>query len=253
MRVYLDLVILLNGLVDFLLLLGTNRLLGYPANMKRLIPAAVLGGLYAGATFLPGFAFLGNYFWRSVFFVLLSLLAFGLGPGGVSGGALFFLLSMALGGIAAAMGKRSFPALVLAGGGVLLLCRFGFRRVPGTSRILPAKLWYGEKEMDVLAFHDTGNTLRDPITGEQVMVAGADVAGKLLCLTAWQLSHPVDALKDLPGMRLIPYRSVGNAGGMLLATRIPKMQIGSYCGSVLMAFAPEAISGEYQILTGGAL
>ena len=48
MRVYLDLVILLNFLVDYLLLLGTNRISGFPLTPGRTALAAVLGGIYFG-------------------------------------------------------------------------------------------------------------------------------------------------------------------------------------------------------------
>ena len=48
MVLYVDLVVLLNFLVDLLLILGTNRLAGYPPGLKRAVPAALLGGAYAG-------------------------------------------------------------------------------------------------------------------------------------------------------------------------------------------------------------
>ena len=42
MKIYLDLVVILNFLVDFLLLLGTNRLSGFPASPLRAAAAAAL-------------------------------------------------------------------------------------------------------------------------------------------------------------------------------------------------------------------
>ena len=49
MKIYLDLVVILNFLVDFLLLLGTNRLSGFPASPLRAAAAAALGALLATA------------------------------------------------------------------------------------------------------------------------------------------------------------------------------------------------------------
>ena len=66
MTVYVDIVILLNFLVDLLLLLGTNRMAGFPLEVGRASAAAVLGGIYGGACLIPGFQFLGNFLWRSV-------------------------------------------------------------------------------------------------------------------------------------------------------------------------------------------
>ena len=56
-------------------------------------------------------------------------------------------------------------------------------------------------------------------------------------------------------MRLIPYRTVGQQGAMLLAMRLRDVKIGSWRGNALVAFAPECFGkGDgYQILVGGAL
>ena len=56
--VYLDRVLLLNLLVDYLLLLTTARLAGIPLRRGRLALCAAGGALYAGAVFLPGWGFL---------------------------------------------------------------------------------------------------------------------------------------------------------------------------------------------------
>ena len=45
---YLDLLMLINFLVDYLLLLGTNRLSGFPSDHRRLLGASLVGALYSG-------------------------------------------------------------------------------------------------------------------------------------------------------------------------------------------------------------
>ena len=100
MAVYLDLVVILNFLVDFLLLIGTNRLCGYPMKPARAAISALLGGVYAGACMLPGFRFLGNTLWRLVSLGIMSITAFGWNGGTARRSVLFIFLSMALGGIA---------------------------------------------------------------------------------------------------------------------------------------------------------
>ena len=95
----------------------------------------------------------------------------------------------------------------------------------------------------------------DPLTGERVWVADAGMGEKLLGLSASQLSTPTETLASglAPGMRLIPYRTVGQQGAMMLATRIKEVKAGSWKGSALVAFAPERFgNGEgYQMLIGG--
>ena len=153
-------------------------------------------------------------------------------------------------------GGMDMTALILAAAGLWALCRFGVGTV-GEQTYVPVTLRREGRELKVLALRDTGNTLRDPITGEPVLVAGADVAQELLGLTEYQLVHPVETLAcgTVPGLRLIPSHSVGRSGGMMLALRMKDATVGKNRGDVIVAFAQENIGqGEmYRMLTGGAV
>lgn len=253
----MDLVVILNFLVDFLLLLGTNRLSGFPLGAKRTALAAALGGAYSGACMLPGFRFLGNTLWRVVSLGLMAVIAFGCNRSALKRGGVFLLLSMALGGIAVSVGRGDFLTLVLAAGGVWLLCRVAFGETVGGREYVPVEITYGETTVNITALRDSGNTLRDPISGEQVLVISGDVAEKLTGLTEKQLRSPLETLAQRPvsGLRLIPFRAVGQAGGMLLAMRFENVKAGGRKQSAIVAFAPEGLGeGEmYQALAGGAL
>ena len=257
MSVYLDLVILLNFLVDFLLFLGVNRLSGFPPGWKKAALAAGLGSLYSAVCLLPGFHFLMNTLWRLIFLTAMSILAFGWNKSTLKRGGLFVLLTLALGGAALGFGEGNFFLLILTAGGIVLLCRIGFGGQVGHREYVNLRICHGQRQVELIALRDSGNTLSDPITGEQVLVVGADVAQKLLDLTPAQLQKPLDTMaqRPIPGLRLIPYRAVGQDRGMLLALRFPQVYVGSRKIGALVAFAPEAV-GEgdcYQALTGGAL
>ena len=255
MVVYLDVIILLNFLVDFLLLLGTNRLCGYPARYLRSALAATIGGLYGGLCLLPGFRFLGNTLWRIVFLGVMSVVAFGFYKNAIRRGAIFTLLNMALGGVAIGIGANGFFTIVISALGVAFICILGFPGKIGGASYVPVELSYGDCRLHLTALKDTGNSLTDPLTGRSVLVVGADVAQKLLGLTREQLAMPSEAIVSagLPGLRLIPYRTIGQTGGMLLGMRLQDVKIGNWKGSSLVAFAPEGLSeeGAYQALTGG--
>lgn len=256
MEVYLDLLIVLNFLVDLLLIMGTNRLSGYPPGVRRALPAAIIGGVYAGACVLPGFAFLGSTLWRLVSLGAMSVVAFGIGESGLRRGILFVLLSMALGGIAACLNRGGFWALVISAAGVCALCMVGFRGRVGQQHYVPVTICWGGKTVTMTALVDTGNTLRDPLTGRPVLVVDETVAGKLSAFTPSQLAHPVEtmAAAKLPGLRLIPYTAVGSAAGMLLGLRPDYVQVDGKEAEVIVAFAPQRLGqGGYQALAGGAL
>lgn len=245
MPVYLDVLMILNFLVDLFLLIGTNRLSGYPTKIKRTILASVLGGVYGGICVLPGLQFLANTFWRIAMLSLIAFLAFGRDC--IRRGILFVILSMALGGVAVGLNGGGFWTLCLSALAVCAMCLFGFRGRVGRE-YLPIEL----EGIHLTALKDTGNTLTDPITGQQVMVVSIEIGAQLLGLSKRELEDPIRVLGKVSGGRLIPYHGVGGSA-MLLTKRYENVMIGNWRGSCLVAFAPNEIGRgrPYQALTGG--
>lgn len=255
MKVYADGVMAINFLVDFLLLLGTNRLMGFPTEGKRLAAASLLGALYSGVCLLPDFRFLGDTLWRIISLGLMGSIAFGWSRSAVQRCGVFLVLSLALGGFALLLGQGNAEALFVASLGLWLLCRLSFEVPPGSREYVPLEILNGGRSVKLTALRDTGNTLRDPISGEQVLVIGADAACTLTGLRPEQLAAPLEtaASGGLRGLRLIPYRAVGQSGGMLLAMRFEDVRVDGKRRSALVAFAPENFGRKeaYQALTGG--
>lgn len=249
MVVYLDGIIGLNFLVDLMLLLGVNRLSGYPPGIGRAAAAAAVGGGYAGMCLVPSFRFLGSNLWRVVSLAVMSMAAFGMDRSAWSRGILFVMLSMALGGLVLSFDTESVPGLLLCGAALWLLCRMGFRGKAFARKLMPVEITYGQKQLRLLALRDTGNTLRDPLTGEGVMVLHPDAAWQLMGVKREELADPVKLL--LPGMRLIPSATI-HGTGLLLAVRCERVLVDGKESGKVVAFASEPFgTGEYQALIGG--
>lgn len=244
---------ILNLLVNFFLLIGVSRILSGPVNYLRTVLAAGVGGLYGAVCMVDGFFFLGGFFWRLVSMGLMTGIAFGISRSSLRRGVLFVLLHLALTGATAGLGGGIWTVLA-AGATVALMGTAAFFERPG--RFVPVELQHGGRRLCLTALRDTGNTLVDPVTGRSVLVVGADVAGELTGLTPRQLRSPVEVMQaaEVPGLRLIPYKTIDRSSGMLLAMRVQEVKIGSWKGSALVAFAPEGLDekGRYQALTGGA-
>lgn len=252
MRLYAWIVILLNFLVDYLLLLGGSRLCGDPVKASRCALGALAGGVYSGLCLQPRLNFLGNPLWHAVSLAGMALIAYGMQRSTLRRGAVFAILSLALSGIALGFGDGGIFSVLAAGGGLCLLCVLGFRsRRPGNAYV-PVELSYGDRQLQLTALRDTGNILRDPVTGRPVLVIGADAAGRLTGLSQEQLRSPVESMGALPGLRLVPYRAIGKESGLMLALKLQNVRIGKWKGSSLVAFAPEGLGGDYEALTGGA-
>lgn len=241
----------LNFCVDFLLLAAVNALTGYPMAAGRCALGAALGAAYAAGCFVPGFTFLGALHWRIISLGLMSAAAFGVKSAKRCG--LFVVLSFALGGCAMLLGRESFFAPVGAAAGLWAVCRIFFSRVVGARRLVEVSISDGKMPVRLLALKDTGNDLRDPMTGLSILVVDAAAGERLTGLSPGQLADPTRTLTEHPGMglRLVPYQAVGSRS-LLLAKRFGAVQVGNSVGARLVAFAPEGFSGtEYRALTGG--
>ena len=257
MEVYLDVLMLLNFGVDLLLLWGSNKLSGYPPGGIRPILAAVVGALYAGACVMPGCGFLGSSVWRFVCLGVMSVIAYGLNASALRRGALFVFLSMALGGIVVVVGRGDIWSLLASAVILGVMCLFGFQRKAGKTEYATVFIRHKEKKIQMMALIDTGNTLKDPVTGCGVLVADTRAAYALLQLDQTDLQHPIETVSrgKHPGLRLIPYCAVGQPSGMLLALRVEELRINGRESNQIVAFAPNPIGqgSGYEALTGGVL
>ena len=227
--------------VDILLLSATGQFLGAQTHPGRVLLGALAGAVFAGLSILPGFAFLHHILWRLCALLVTSLAAFGFS---VRKCILFSLLHLSLGSVSDS--AHTHLTMLLGAMGIGFACLV----VGKGNRYVPVELSYGGRSVKLTALRDTGNTLRDPITGKQVLIIGADAAQRLTGLSAPALCDPVGTMGMLPGLRLIPYQTVGNAG-FLLALPMQNVKIGNKRGNTLVALSPQVFNNRYQALTGG--
>ena len=90
MTVYADEAFLLNGAVDYLLLVCAAKLGGGRILRLRLALAAAFGGVYAAAALFPALAFLRQLPVKLASLAAMLLIAFGAGRGTLRTGALEF-------------------------------------------------------------------------------------------------------------------------------------------------------------------
>lgn len=249
---YHYLAIILNFIVNFLLLMGTGRLSGSSAKPGRYALGAALGAVYTAACLGVGGLRLGQLPGRLFSIGMMGLAAFGWGGDGLKRIGLFGLLTVALEGLASSLGREHGASLPLAAALVWLLCRMAFPEGAVRREYRQVILRRGDKEQKVLALRDTGNTLRDPVTGESVLIVSGEVGRALTGMTREELSAPLDTMlrHPIPGLRLIPYRAIGQDGGLLLALPMEDVRIDRWRGRALVAFAPTGLEPN-QALIGG--
>lgn len=235
-------------MVNFLLALGVNRMTGAKGGGIRCFVSGLFGGIHILACVTSGFHFLSDSHWKLIVVLILAAIAFGFDRGCLIRWLLFGLLRFAIDSLA---NDGLLPVLVL-GTAILLLCLLDR---PGNGQYAAVTIESGGKRACVRALLDTGNSLKDPISGLDVIVVDADIAREILGLDRQALLHPVETFAQchIPGLRLIPYSSVGQPSGLLLGLRVEKIEINGKKADKILAFAPHSIGhGKgFQALAGG--
>lgn len=278
--VYVDTVFAINGAMDYFLLLSAAKLSSAPFRRPQLALGAVLGGVYAVLVFLPGLGFLSHPLCKLGWAVGMSLVAYGLRQSSVRLLLLFLGLSCALAGVLVMLSlfgplALSYPqgvavtgpdakALLLGGA----LCTWlsstvlrWLRPHPGGG-LIPVKLRWACRQVSLTALRDSGNLLTDPGGSGPVLVAYWQTVAPLLPLeprlTKEDVLDPVQGISrigsgwGLGRLHLLPYRSVGAGGRMLLAVRLDSAVLDrQVVHRQLVALAPEPLSeGSYQGVIG---
>lgn len=279
--VYADSVFLLNALMDYLLFLATARLAGVTLRRRRYLLAAVLGGIYAICCFLPGGGFLSSSAVKGAVGVLLAVVAFGGEERLLRLTVLLFAVSCAMAGCVLGLGLLSggaVPAvngifytdidtrvLLIAATAAYLIFTVVFRASASHSvggEVLPVRIGFGSRTVELTALHDTGNSLRDPVSGQNVLVTSPGALDGLLSpevsrlLTPKALENPTELMGPLrqaaPELkpRLLPFQAVGAGEGLLLAIRLDWAEIaGTKYGGMTAALSPTRM--ERPALWGG--
>lgn len=269
---YIDVYACWNLFMDTALLALTGRLRGEKCRWFRLLLGGSLGMLWAilaavlPLLYHPGF--LGAAL-RGAGNVLASLgmcaAAFGVGTAGryFSLWRLLFLLTWIVGGIMrwlwewSSLGYlirkllntgRAAPELLWM---ALALCSFfgalaGFLEIRRRERQqryeVDVILVYHQRQIQAKGLIDTGNRLRTP-GGKPVAVADQVLLKEL---TGMEEIGRDATEESAPGQLLIPYRSVGNSGGLLPALKLTSLTIQKEEGTVVIpspwvAAAPEGL------------
>lgn len=277
--VYIDRVFFLNTLLDYLLLLSTARLAGRPLRRWRFLACAAGGGLYAAVVFwIPKLA---HPVIKLLSGLLIAGIAYGREPKWPRLMALFFLLSGGLAGVLLALGlaagaprtylnrlyyaQISWPVLLLSAALFSLLLQMVFRQGArhGGKEIMDIIISLGGRRREICALYDTGNTLRDPVGGNPVLVLEQQELKELLPAEVWRVLNakiqPEEKMAQLYRMgsdyifTLLPFRSVGVSSGLLLAVWSDYIKIGNQqYKKILIALSPGPVGdgGGYQALWG---
>lgn len=256
MKIYLDVFFLVNTGMNFAVLVMGSFLQKRRIRLIRLLSASAMGGLLA-VLFLVS----GVHRHR-----ILSLAVYGGGCAVLVRAAfgkttvrtwlrnfvLYYISSFLLSGllqyVQSALGLQGSLGLILLGtGGALYLL---YRLLPSMRRYedrkavyIPVRLWHGGKRVQGQGLLDTGNHLKEPFSGQPVIIGGSDFVTPLFD-------------REAPLFRYIPFHAIGTDSGMLRAFQAEYMELQWEDGSwerkekpwVAIYNSNVSADGEYEMI-----
>lgn len=245
---YLDSFLLLNLVLDYLLLLLTSNLTGVFAKRGTLLSAAVLGAVFAVWMFFysggPVISLLLN---GVVGWVMISLSfsavsakkrlrlygVFLIQAFGFSG-LMSLLETMGMGKIAVQNGVTYIQIelwqIVLSALGAYVIFRLCFR--DHSLKLEKQRVWIriqlGDRILQTLVLKDSGNLLREPLSGKPVVLLAPEIIGNImpeetkmmLQQEDWNVEAMMEVLtKESIVARLIPFSTMGQKQGLTIAVK----------------------------------
>lgn len=273
--IYIDVLFFLNFAMNITILNAESILLRLRARPLRLIAGALLGALYSCLVFILDFKAIGSGICKIIFATLMTSTTFGLkGVGALIKRTIaLFVITMGMGMLI--MCLIYFTDIGIHLGGIvrkgvfyfdmplsfmLLSCvaataisiymQKAFEN-PVMRNLVKITITHNGKSVSLTALSDTGNTLKDPISGKKVLIAEESVIKTLLTGFDFDTSTQGTANKPPAGFRLIPFSSVGEKNGLLPAFLPDKITV---CGKIrkdlIVAFYNGTLSqtGDYNAL-----
>ncbi len=253
MTIYIDVVLIENLIMNYIILLATGIILKIKIKHLRLITASLIGAIYTILTYVITIQIYSNFFLKFILSMMIIYVAYN--PPNVKKMwkylLVFYLTSFVFGGAAFALIYIVKPQDILMKNGlflgtyplknVVLAGIVGFISVTTTFKIVKNKITkkdiYKEikiemngKQIHLNAMLDTGNMLKDPITGNPVIVVEKIILYEILPkelldnlekILGGDLKNISEKVKDkyIKKLKFIPFSSLGRQNGMLVGIK----------------------------------
>lgn len=258
MTIYLDVVLIENLIMNYIILFATGYILKIKLNHIRLIISALLGGIYSILAYMEVLEIYTNFFMKILLSVVMVYLAYNAKNIKLllKQITIFYLTSFVFGGCSFALLYFVKPQEILIRNGMLIgtyplkiavlggivgftISVIAFkvvkRRLNKKDMFCDITVFVGEKNIKTKAMIDTGNMLKDPITRMPVIVVEKDILYEIIPhkildnlekIIGGEISNEIyeeEVIKYISKFRVIPFTSLGKENGMLLGLKVKKV------------------------------
>lgn len=257
MTVYLDVILIENICMNYIILLATGLIVKNKITKIRILLSSLLGSIYAVTSYITKLEIYSTIIMKIILSIAMIYLAFK--PKNIKQMlkhlVIFYLTSFAFGGCAFALLYFVKPQDILMKNGVYIgtyplkiailggivgfvVINISFKIIKGKitkkSMFCDVEIYLNNNMSKVHALVDTGNLLKEPITGNSVIVVEKEQLYNLIpnniLDNVEEIMYCNNNLENIDSeyiskLRLIPFSSLGTPNGMLIGTKVDKIKI----------------------------
>lgn len=288
MTIYLDVVIIENLIMNSIIIYATAIITKSKIKHIRILISSLIGAIYSVLSYISNLAIFSNLFTKILLSIIMVYIAFNPKDIKTLGKItlLFYLTSFVFGGVAFALIYIIKPQNILMKDGLFLgtyplktiflgaivasiILITGFKIVKSKfskkDMFCNINIKIQGKEKNIKVMVDTGNLLKDPISGMPVIVIEhtelydvlpKEILNNLEKILGGDLEEIPENIKNeyLSKLRVIPYSSLGKQNGMLLGIKADEVKVEEEIikNNVIIGIYNKALTkrGEYNGLIG---
>ena len=250
MTIYLDVILMENICMNYIILFATGLIIKVNIKQGRVIISSLLGGLYAILSFAPILKIYSNIIFKILISVVMVYIAFNAKnlKTLLKQVILFYLISFAFGGCAFCLLyfikpqdilikngylTGTYPIKIALLGGIVgfIIVNIAFKivksRISKNDMFCDIDIYFKQKNASIRAMIDTGNLLKEPISGMPVIVVEKQelediIPRKIIenlstILTGENTDTILEEAKEyLPKFRIIPFSSLGKQNRIII-------------------------------------
>ena len=259
MTIYIDVVLIENLIMNFIILLATGLILKEKIKTIRLLLASLLGAIYSVISYMSILEIYSSIILKIILSIVIVYVAFN--PQTMKkmwkDVLLFYLTSFVFGGAAFALIYIVKPQDILMKNGlflgtyplktiilgailafVIIITAFTVVKAKITKKDMfcEVEIQLNGKKIETTAMLDTGNLLKEPITNTPVIVVEhtllydcipKEILNNLDELLGGELNNITEEIKEkyISKLKFIPFSSLGKQNGMLLGIKAESIKI----------------------------
>lgn len=278
MTVYLDIVLIENILMNYIILFATGFIQKVEMKQIRLIISSLFGGIYAIASYLNIIPIYSNFFMKILLSIIMVYIAFN--PQNykkmLKTILLFYLTSFVMGGCALALlyvinpqninfengvlvGTYPLKVTIIAGiiGFAVIQIAFALnkRQVKKKDMLCDLEISINNQTKKLKAYVDSGNMLKEPITNIPVIIVEKEKIKNLVNIDLEKILGGDNQNIENLNFRIIPFNSIGKQNGMLIGIKPDFVKVifddnEKYVENVIIGLYDKKINKEYNALIG---